>query len=42
MPAKQTIVVKTTTRSRTRRNKNNGKRNKKGNPNRCPSCGRFM
>lgn len=40
MPAKQTITVKTTrTKTRTKRNKNKSKR---GNPKRCPTCGRFM
>ena len=42
MPAKQTIVTKTTT-TRTRVNKNQNKnQSKKGNPNRCSKCGRFF
>ena len=42
MPAKQTIVTKTTT-TRTRVNKNQNKnQSKKGNPNRCSKCGRFL
>lgn len=40
MPAKQTIVkVTSIKRKRTKKNKSS---NKRGNPNRCPSCGRFM
>lgn len=41
MPAKQTIVitrVKTTKKTRTKKQSSK----KKGNPNRCPSYGRFM
>ena len=40
MPEKQTIVkVTSTKRKRAKKNKSS---NKRGNPNRCPSCGRFM
>lgn len=39
MPAKQTIVIKTTKKTKTKKS-NSGK--KRGNPNRCPACGRFM
>ena len=40
MPVKQTIVkVTSTKRKRTKKNKSS---NKRGNPNRCPTCGRFM
>lgn len=40
MPAKQTIVkVTSTKKKRTNKNKSS---NKRGNPNRCPTCGRFM
>ena len=40
MPAKQTIVKVTSTKRK--RTKNNKSSNKRGNPNRCPTCGRFM
>lgn len=40
MPAKQTIVkVTSTKKKRTNKNKSS---NKRGNPNRCPTCGRFI
>ncbi len=39
MPAKQTIVKITSVKTKTKR-KSSGK--KRGNPNRCPTCGRFM
>lgn len=41
MGAKQSIVItRTTTKTKSRTKKNSSK--KRGNPNRCPSCGRFM
>ncbi len=40
MPAKQTIVkVTSTKKKKTKKSKSS---NKRGNPNRCPTCGRFM
>lgn len=39
MPARQTVVVKKTT-TKTRVRKPSG--NKRGNPKRCPACGRFI
>lgn len=42
MPAKQTVVTKTI-HSKTRTKKSTkSKSGRKGNPNRCPQCGRFM
>lgn len=41
MSAKQTIVI-TRVKTRTRKKKTNNSSGKRGNPNRCPSCGRFM
>lgn len=41
MSAKQTIVI-TRTKSKKKTYKKGKSGNKKGNPNRCPSCGRFM
>lgn len=41
MGAKQSIVItRTKTKTKSRTKKNSSK--KRGNPNRCPSCGRFM
>lgn len=38
---KQTITItKTKTRTKAKKTASNGK--KKGNPNRCPTCGRFI
>lgn len=36
---RQNIKISQTTRTKTRTKKSNGKR---GNPNRCPACGRFI
>lgn len=42
--AKQKIkITKTVTKTRTKtRTKKNSSSGKKGNPNRCPTCGRFI
>ena len=42
--ASQTIVIKGSTHIKTSKNatKTRVKGGKKGNPNRCPTCGRFM
>lgn len=46
MPAKQTIVkitsTKTHTTKKTKSKVKNSSGKKRGNPNRCPTCGRFM
>lgn len=42
MPAKQTIVKITKTRTKRNSNKNGSGKKRGGNQKRCPGCGRYM